>query len=76
MFENRIAVSVTEAARATGYSREAILKAICRDKKLVASRPGGNGDYRILVEDLREWLRGAGQPQVNRPAPNRTTSVA
>jgi excisionase family DNA binding protein len=75
MFENRIALSVREAATACGYSPEAVRRAI-QDKKLVAERPGGRGDYRILVEDLREWLRGAGQERVDRPAPNRTTSVA
>lgn len=65
MFEDRIALSVREAAKACCYSPEAIRRAI-QEKKLIAERPGGRGDYRILVEDLREWLRGVGQPRVDR----------
>jgi excisionase family DNA binding protein len=75
MFETRLALSVREAAQATGYSREAVQRAIL-DKKLVAFRPGGKGDYRILVEDLREWLRGTGQTRVDRPAPHRAARTA
>jgi excisionase family DNA binding protein len=75
MIENRIALSVREAATACGYSPEAVRRAI-RGKKLVAERPGGRGDYRILVEDLREWLRGTGHERVDRPAPNRVAKTA
>jgi excisionase family DNA binding protein len=71
MFKDRLAISVREAAEATSYSCEAILKAI-RKKKLKAVRPGGDGDYRILVEDFQDWLRGTHQVQVDRPAPHRT----
>ena len=75
MYENRIAVSVREAATACNYSPENIRRAI-QEKRLVASRPGGKGDYRILVEDLREWLRGTGQPRIDRPAPRRMAGAA
>ena len=75
MFENRIALSVREAATACGYSLEAIRRAI-QEERLKALRPVGKGDYRILVADLHDWLRGAGQEQVDRPAPNRTTKTA
>ena len=75
MFEGRLAFSVREAAQATGYSREAVQRAIL-DKKLVAVRPGGKGDYRILVEDLQNWLRGVGHTQVDRPAPRRIAKTA
>jgi excisionase family DNA binding protein len=75
MFEDRIALSVREAAKACGYSPEALRHAIM-NKKLVAVRPGGRGDYRILVEDLREWLRGTGQERVDRPAPHRVANTA
>lgn len=68
MFEDRIALSVREAAKACCYSPEAIRRAI-QEKELVAERPGGKGDYRILVEDLREWLRGVGHPRVDRKPP-------
>jgi len=75
MIENRIALSVREAATACGYSPEAIRRAI-QHKKLAAERPGGNGDYRIMVEDLREWLRGTGHVRVDRPSPIRSTGSA
>lgn len=57
MFENRIALSVREAADATGYDSRNIRKAIY-EKRLRASRPGGKGDYRIFREDLYAWIRG------------------
>lgn len=57
MFENRIALSVKEAAVATGYDPRNIRKAIY-EKRLRASRPGGKGDWRILPDDLRAWVRG------------------
>jgi excisionase family DNA binding protein len=72
VYENRLAVSVREAADATGYSREAIRRAI-QEGKLIADRPGGTGDYRILMEHLRNWLRGAGQVRVDRPSPHRAS---
>jgi excisionase family DNA binding protein len=75
MLEERIAFSVKEAAEKTGYSREAVQRAIL-DGKLVAVRPGGRGDYRILREDLLDWLRGVGRERVDRPAPNRTAKTA
>jgi excisionase family DNA binding protein len=75
VLENRLALSVREAAQATGYSREAVQRAIL-DRKLVASRPGGKGDYRILLDDLKEWLRGTGRDRVDRPSPNRASKTA
>lgn len=57
MSQERIALSVKEAAAATCYREHAIRRAI-REKRLKASRPGGKGDYRILREDLMAWLRG------------------
>ena len=57
MYEDRIALSVREAAEATGYDRRNLLKAIY-ERRLKASRRGGKGDYRILREDLLAWLRG------------------
>jgi excisionase family DNA binding protein len=68
-------LSVREAAKACGYSPEAVRMAILH-RKLVAYRPGGRGDYRLLVEDLREWLRGTGQERVDRPPPNRIAKTA
>jgi excisionase family DNA binding protein len=67
--ETRVAISIREAAKACDYSQSAITKAI-REGKLKAVRPGGNGDYRIYVEDLKSWLNGDGQPLVKRPSPN------
>ena len=70
MYDNRIALSVREAATACGYSPEAVRRAI-QQKTLVAERPGGKGDYRIMVEDLREWLRGSGRERIERNSPHR-----
>jgi excisionase family DNA binding protein len=55
----RIAVSTSEAAKLSGYS-ESYIRRFVREGKLKGSRPTGRsgGDYRILVDDLREWLRG------------------
>lgn len=57
MYEDRIALSVKEAAEATGYDPRNIRKTIY-EKRLRAGRPGGKGDWRILRDDLRAWLRG------------------
>ena len=70
MFNDRIAVSIREAATATGYSPELIRKAITVGV-LTASRPGGIGDYRILVDDLVVWLKGSGRQQITREPPKR-----
>jgi excisionase family DNA binding protein len=68
--QNRVALSVREVATACGYSAEAVRRAI-QDGKLTATRPGGRGDYRILVSDMHAWLRGDGQVRVDRPSPFR-----
>ena len=52
------AVSVTVAARLTGYSQEAILAAIVRGD-LPASKPSGSRLWRIRTADLEAWLAGA-----------------
>lgn len=67
MFDNRIALTVREAAEATGFSQESIRLAI-RCKRLRASRPGGSGNIRIMTEDLRVWLAGDGEPSKRRPS--------
>jgi excisionase family DNA binding protein len=68
MFQDRLAVSVREAAAACGYSPELIRRAIT-EGKLIADRPGGRGDYRIRVEDLDKWIRGVGFERVERKGP-------
>lgn len=74
MYEDRIALSVFEAAKATGYSQRLIRKAI-QFNRLKANRPGGIGDYRILREDLLAWLRSEGIPQKVRPGPTRALTA-
>ena len=66
MSVERICYSVLEAAAATGYSETRIRKSI-REGHLKAGRPGGKGDYRILTEDLKSWLRGEGEVTKDRP---------
>jgi excisionase family DNA binding protein len=59
VYENRIALSVREAAEATGYN-ESRLRQFISAGTLKAYRPGGKGDLRIFREDLLEWVsRGA-----------------
>lgn len=54
---DRIALTVPEAAAAVGFNRRYLDEAIAAGK-LAAVAPGGDGrSKRILVDDLREWLR-------------------
>lgn len=60
----RISYKVTQAAQATGLSRYVIYDAI-RDKQLAAYEPNPGGDFLILAEDLRTWIkRYPAQPRV------------
>jgi excisionase family DNA binding protein len=60
MFDDRLALSVTEAAKASGYTPSYIRRNV-REGKLKGSRLNGRGDYRIMREDFIAWLRG--EPQ-------------
>ena len=72
----RICYSVAEAAEATGYSETRIRRSI-REGHLKAGRPGGKGDYRILTDDLKSWLRGEGEVTKERaPGPAARSSTA
>jgi excisionase family DNA binding protein len=75
VYEDRLALSIREAATLSSYSVEAIRKAI-RLNKLRAARPGGDGDYRILREDLLAWLRGDGFEHKARHSPNTRGTAA
>ena len=66
MYENRLVVSVREAAEITGYVDSRIRRLIS-EGKLKAYRPGGKGDIRIFMKDLMEWLQSEGSPPSIRP---------
>lgn len=76
MYENRLVVSVREAAEITGYVESRIRRLIA-ERKLKAYRPGGVGDIRIYVSDLKAWLEGEGeQPPRTRHTGYTTSSAA
>jgi excisionase family DNA binding protein len=78
VYENRIALSVKEAAEATSYN-ESRLRQFIANGVLKAYRPGGIGDYRIFREDLDAWIRGDGRVLVRRrgrPSLNKTKTAA
>jgi excisionase family DNA binding protein len=54
--EERIAYKVAQAARATGVSRYVLYDAI-RARQLPAFEPNPGGDFLILAEDLRAWVK-------------------
>jgi excisionase family DNA binding protein len=66
VYENRLVVSVREAAEITGYV-ESRIRRLISEGKLKAYRPGGKGDIRIFMTDLSEWLQGEGSPPSIRP---------